>query len=196
MLTLLEWMVPIATIVAVLMTASNLGARVTGWGFVAFAVSSAGWITVDVAAGEPSPRILVAHSVLLLVNVFGVWRWLGRQKHYEDGSARASDRSRWAQVPTLVSAGSLIGAAVHGSHGRTLGKVVDAMLNSDDKRLAYVVTSEGGIGGAGETLRALPPDHLRFEKNKIVCDLSDAQWQTLPPIEDDQWPTAAPPAVG
>ena len=29
------------------------------------------------------------------------------------------------------------------------------MLKCDDNRLAYVVISEGGIGGAGETLRAV-----------------------------------------
>ncbi len=190
------WAAMALTIIAALMTASNLGARVTGWGFAMFTLGSVAWITADVLGEDTMLSLLLAHCVLLFVNLFGVWRWLGRQKHYEDGSTRASDRSRWAQVPTLFSAGSLIGAAVRGSDGETQGKVVDAMLNSDDKRLAYVVISEGGLGGAGETLRAVPPDHLQFEKNAILSDLSDEQWRTLPPIVDDQWPTQAPPAVG
>lgn len=195
MLTLLEWMVPAATITAALMTASNLGARVTGWGFVVFAVSSVGWITADMMAGDPSPSLLVAHCVLLVVNLFGVWRWLGRQARYEDGSARASVRSRWARVPTLFSAGSIIGAKVRQRQGESRGTVVDAMLKCDDKRLAYVVISEGGIGGAGETLRAVPPEHLEFEANDVACDLRDEEWQALPPIEGDRWPTTAPRAV-
>jgi hypothetical protein len=195
MLTLLEWMVPAATIIAALMTASNLGARVTGWGFAVFAVSSVGWITVDVAEGNPSPSLLVAHCVLLIVNLFGVWRWLGRQSRYEDSSARASDHSRRARVPTLFSAESIIGATVRDSHGEKCATVIDAMLKCDDKQMAYVVISEGGVGGAGETLRAVPPEHLRFDEDDVLCDLSDDARRRLPPIEENRWPTTAPPAV-
>ena len=39
------WIAPIATAIAAIMTASNLGTRVTGWGFVVFAVGSIAWIT-------------------------------------------------------------------------------------------------------------------------------------------------------
>ena len=196
MLTLLEWMVPAATIVAALMTAANLGARVTGWGFVVFAVSSAGWITVDIAAaGEPSSSLLIAHCALLVVNLFGVWRWLGREKRYEDSREHASERSRRARVPTLFSVGSLVGATVRADREETRGTVVDAMLKCDDKRMAYVVTREGGVGGAGETLRAIPPEHLRVDGDDVFCDLSEDEWRRLPPIEDDRWPEVAPPTV-
>jgi PRC-barrel domain len=190
-----EWLASIATMIAALMTAANLGARITGWGFAMFALGSVAWITADLRRGTPEPSLLVMHCVLLAVNLFGVWRWLGRQKRYEDSSEHASERSRWAQVPTLFSAGSLIGATVKGKHAKTYGTVVDAMLTCDRKRMAYVVISGGGIAGAGETLRAVPPEHLRFEKNEIVCDLSDEQWHKLPPIEEDRWPAEAPEAV-
>jgi len=190
-----NWGASATTIIGALMTAANLGSRVTGWGFAMFAVGSVAWIAVDLSATRPIPSALMAHCVLLLVNLFGVWRWLGRQKRYEDSSEHASKRSRWARVPTLFSAGSLIGAEVRGRHEGTHGTVVDAMLRCDDKGLAYVVTSEGGIGGAGETLRAVPPEHLRFDENDVVCDLSEAEWRRLPPIEDDRWPAKAPPAV-
>ena len=191
-----EWLASIATMIAALMTAANLGARITGWGFAMFALGSVAWIAADFARGAPETSLLVMHCVLLVVNLFGVWRWLGREKRYEDSGEHASERSRWAQVPTLVSAGSLVGATVKGRHGQTYGKVVDAMLICDDKRMAYIVISEGGIAGAGETLRAVPPDHLQFEKDEVVCDLSDEQWRKLPPIEDDHWPEASPPPVG
>jgi len=190
-----NWTATVFTIVAALMTAANLGARLTGWGFAMFAVGSVAWIAADVQRGDPEPTLLVTHCVLLLVNLFGVWRWLCRQARYEDSSAHASKRSRWARVPTLFSAGSLIGATVRGSGEDSRGTVVDAMLKCDDKGLAYVVTSEGGIGGAGETLRAVPPEHLRLNEGEVVCDLNDDEWQRLPPIEDDRWPAAAPPMV-
>jgi hypothetical protein len=34
-----------------------------------------------------------------------VWRWLGRQAKYDDGSARAAHRSARARVPTLFALG-------------------------------------------------------------------------------------------
>ena len=129
--------------------------------------------------------------VLLLVNLFGVWRWLGRHARYEDSREHASERSRRARVPTLFSADSLIGSKVRTGE-ETRGTVVDAMLKCDEKDLAYVVTTEGGVGGAGETLRAVPPDHLRFDEDDVICDLSDEQWRALPVIEEDRWPEKAP----
>jgi len=190
-----SWAAAAATIVGALMTAANLGARITGWGFATLVLGSVAWVTADLSGGEANPSLLVAHAVLLLVNLFGVWRWLGRQRHYEDGSEHASKRSRWAHVPTLFSAGSLIGASVQKSDGDARGTVVDAMLKCDDKSMAYLVISEGGIGGAGETLRAVPPPHLQHDGEKVVCDLTDEEWRRLPPIEDDHWPAAAPPEV-
>lgn len=32
------WVAPVATMIAAVMTAANLGARVTGWGFVVFVI--------------------------------------------------------------------------------------------------------------------------------------------------------------
>jgi len=191
----LNWIAAVATMIAALIIAANLGARVTGWGFVAYVVASAIWISTQATDSRPDFSVIVMHSVLLPVNLFGVWRWLGRQKYYEDGRRRAHERSRGAPVPTLFSADAVIGAKVRDGGQEIRGTVVDAMLKCDDKSLAYVVTSEGGVKGAGETLRAVPPQHLQFENDNIVCDLDDAQWRALPAIEDDKWPATAPPAV-
>ncbi len=188
----INWIPAVATILAALMIAANLGARVTGWGFVLYALASAVWIFSETSRGQPDFSVVVMHGVLLPVNLFGVWRWLGRHARYEDSREHASKRSRRARVPTLFSADSIIGGTVRGRGEQTRGTVVDAMLKCDDKSLAYVVTSEGGVGGAGETLRAVPPEHLRFDEDDVVCDLSDEQWQALPKIENDHWPTEAP----
>jgi hypothetical protein len=191
----LDWVAVVATIIAALITAANLGARVTGTGFIVYCAASAIWITTQVLAGFDQPAIVVMHSVLFFINLFGVWRWLGRERRYEDGRTRAHERSRWARVPTLFSAGALIGESVSARDKESLGKVVDAMLNCEDKGIAYVVISEGGIAGAGETLRAVPVKHLRFKDDSIVCDLPEGDFHRLPPIEADRWPTTAPPPV-
>ena len=190
-----DWIAVAATIVAALITAANLGARVTGWGFVMYVAASAIWIATGIENGFEPLSVIVMHAVLFVVNSFGVWRWLGRQRRYEDSREHAHKRSKWARVPTLFSAGSLIGATVTRRDKESLGTVVDAMFNCDEKSIAYLVISEGGIAGAGETLRAVPPDHLRFESEAIVSDISDSEWQALPPIKDDHWPTKAPPPV-
>lgn len=189
------WIALAATVTAALMTAANLGARITGWGFAMFTLGTAAWITADVLGEDTPLSLLVTHCVLLVVNLFGVWRWLGRHARYEDSRQHASERSRWARVPTLFSGGALIGATVQSVDGDSRGTVVDAMFECDSRRLAYAVVSEGGIAGAGETLRAIPPEHLTFDDDGIHCALSDDEWKALPPIQDDDWPTKAPPPV-
>jgi hypothetical protein len=192
MLEITDWLAAGATIAGALMTASNLGTRVTGWGFVVFAVGSVAWIATGILTDQTS--LIVTDGVLLLVNVFGVWRWLGQKSRYEESGARAADHSRRISVPTLFPAASLIGATVQGPGDTSRGSVVDAMLKCDDRSLAYVVVSEGGVGGAGETLRAIPPEHLRLADDTVFCDLPDAEWNALPPIEGDLWPATAPTA--
>ena len=191
----LDWIAVTATIVAALITAANLGARVTGSGFVMYTLASAIWIATGVMNDFEPLSVVVMHGVLVFINLFGVWRWLGRERRYEDSREHAHKRSQWARVPTLFSAGSMIGATVAGRGKDSLGTIVDAMFNSEEKRVAYVVISEGGVAGAGETLRAVPPEHLKFEDGTITCDLAETDWHALPPIENDHWPTEAPPPV-
>lgn len=190
MLEIAEWLAAAASIGGAVMIASNLGTRLTGWGFVVLAVGSVAWVTTGILNDQTS--LIVTDGVLLLVNLFGVWRWLGRQSRYEDSGARAADRSRRSHLPTLFPAASLIGAAVQGRDDKPRGSVVEVMLKCDEKSLAYVVVSEGGVGGAGETLRVVAPEHLRLHEDAVFCDLPDTEWNALPPVEGDQWPAAAP----
>jgi hypothetical protein len=69
------------------------------------------------------------------------------------------------------------------------------MIVCETKALAYVVASEGGVGGVGETLRAILPAHLEMGTDSVTCDLSHDEWQKLPAILDGQWPTVAPEPV-
>ena len=190
MLPLADWIASAATVGGAVMTCANLGTRVTGWGFVVFAVGSAAWMMAGWQSDEPG--LVVTDGILLVVSLFGVWRWLGRQSRYDDSGARAAAHSRGAPVPTLFPAGSLVGASVKGPDDATRGIVAEAMLNCDDKSLAYVVVGEGGVAGAGETLRVLAPDALRLHGDSVRCDLTDAEWRALPTTEHHRWPTAPP----
>lgn len=187
------WIASAATVIAAMMTAANLGSRVTGWGFVVFTIGSCAWATLGLLSNQPS--LAITNGFLLVVNIFGVWRWLGKQAAYEDGSTKASRRSHHAPVPTLFSGGLIIGSPVRGSNGETFGTVVDTMMVCGSKSLAYIVTTEGGIGGIGETLRAIPSKHLKIAADKIECDLTTNEWQAMPTIVEDNWPTVPPEPV-
>ncbi len=181
------WIAPIATIIAALMTAANLGSRVTGWGFVVFTVGSVAWSTVAIGTGQTN--LLLTNGFLTLVNAVGIWRWLGHQARHEDGSQAAEAHSAAAKVPNLFGMGSLIGGTLTGRDGAAIGTVIDGMMRCDSTELAYVVVSEGGLGGVGERLHALHPSQLRFSDG-IVCHLDAAELSQLPVLAHDDWPAA------
>lgn len=189
-----SWIASAATMVAAIMTAANLGTRLTGWGFVVFTLGSVAWAMVGVTTGQTS--LALTNGFLLLVNMFGVWRWLGRQAKHETGSELAVQRSHArAQVPSLFSGAALIGADVFDEAGEKVGTVIDSMHDCDRRTLSYVVISQGGVGGAGETLRAVAPDHLSFRRDGLHCDLSAEQIAAISPIDEKAWPAVAPPAL-
>lgn len=188
------WIASAATMIAAMMTAANLGTKITGWGFVVFTVGSVAWAAVGLTTEQPS--LAITNGFLLLVNLFGVWRWLGRQARHETGSELAEQRSRArAHVPSLYSGASAIGANVFDGRGEKVGTVVDTMHDCESRTLSYVVISQGGVGGAGETLRAIAPDLLAFESDGIHCDLSAEQITAIAPIDEKAWPAVAPPAL-
>ena len=182
------WIAPAATMIAAMMTAANLGARVTGWGFVVFTVGSIGWIAVAVATGQNN--LLLSNGFLTLVNLVGIWRWLGRQVRYEQGGRGATQRSAAARVPTLFATGGIAGAPLIGRDDVALGRVVEAMMRCDGAALAYVVVSEGGVAGVGERLHALDPAELRFGADGVRADLSPGDLARRKALDAENWPAS------
>ena len=95
-------------------------------------------------------------------------------------------------MPTLFSGAGLIGAHVDDRDGDYLGTVVDTMLACENKQLSYIVVARGGLGGAGETLRALRPSDVSISDDSVRCSLTVHQVAALSPIDDAAWPAAAP----
>lgn len=190
MIELAGWVGPIATMVAAIMTAANLGPRVTGWGFVVFVVAGLSWSLVAIASHQSN--LLWTNVFLTVVNAVGVWRWLGRQATYKDGGKAAAKRSAASNVPTLFAASSLMGSPVRDRGGETIGTIVDTMAQCATAQLAYVVVSEGGVGGVGERLHAVHPDGLVFAQDAITSHLTSAQLKALPVLEPGKWPAKLP----
>ena len=187
----LGWIAPAATMIAAMMTAANAGARVTGWGFVVFAIGSVAWSLT--ATYSHQRNLLLTNLFLTVVNLIGVWRWLGRQARHEDGSIKAVRKSSHADaVPTLFSASAAVGANVIDASGEKLGVIVDLMLRRDQRGLAYVVVAQYGMGGVGETLRAVDPANIEFTADFAHSKISRKELDALPALQADDWPSALP----
>lgn len=182
------WIAPTATMIAAMMTAANLGARITGWGFVVFCIGSVAWTTVGLTSGQMN--LVLSNAFLTVVNLIGIWRWLGRQASYDKGSSAAADASARHSVPSLYPAGGVIGAKLTGPGGEAIGTIVDAMLGCGDNAIAYVVVSTGGVGGVGETLHALTPAEMVFGNDGVRTRLSAKAIRGKPVVQANHWPEA------
>lgn len=184
-----SWIAPIATAIAACMTAANLGSRITGWGFVVFTVGSIAWTTYGAVTGQTN---LVWQNIFLtLVNLVGIWRWLGRQARLDDGARSASEKSEVRPGPTLFPVSDFASAPLVTPAGETIGSAVDAMVGCEDGRIAYLVVGKGGVGGIGETLYALPWDKVALEPSKIVAKIGSDALDRLQPIDPADWPAHA-----
>lgn len=183
------WVAPAATMIAAMMTAANLGARVTGWGFVVFTLGSICWVTVGLGSGQTN--LLVANGFLTLVNLVGIWRWLGRQRAYEDGGRSAAAASRRSSAPTLFTATGIAGMAVADADDAAVGKAVEALIECGSGGISYVVVATGTIGGIDEELRPVPRDALKFDCDKLVLTISRGAFDALSPLDKGDWPAAA-----
>ena len=184
--TLATWAAPIATTIAALMTASNLGSRITGYGFIVFTVGSLTWLTLGITTGQSN--LLWQNVVLTGLNLFGIWRWLGRQARIEDGGMTAQAVSEAMTSETLFPASLLTKAKLFGQSGDELGASVDAMLGCRSGRPAYLVVAEGGVAGVGETLRRVDWRCVWVEDDRIVTSLDRSAFDRLEAMPKDQWP--------
>jgi hypothetical protein len=185
MADIISWIATAATIIAACMTASNLGSRVTGYGFAVFTVGALCWIASGVMNHQPA--IVWTNVVLTVLDLFGIWRWLGRQAKVEEGGRAAAEASEHTPGEALFPVSLLTSAPVECS-GERLGSCVDAMASCSSGRLAYVVMSEGGVAGVGETLRRLPWNVAQVHGERLFTKLSRADLAALEELPKDDWP--------
>jgi hypothetical protein len=181
----ISWVATVATIIAASLTAANLGSRITGYGFVIFTFGALCWIGVGAASHQPA--LFWTNIVLTVLDVFGIWRWLGRQAKVEQGAQAASELSEHtpgeALFPiSLLSRGTLV------SSGSELGRCIDAMVGCSSGRLDYIVVSQGGVAGVGETLRRVPWQKARVEGERVITAMTLPEFEQLQELPRDQWP--------
>jgi hypothetical protein len=182
---IISWVATATTIIAACMTAANLGSRITGYGFAVFTVGAGCWIATGLMTHQPA--LVWSNVVLAVLDVFGVWRWLGRQAKVEEGANSAAKASERAPGEALFPISLLTRAAVE-CGGEQVGSCVDAMAGCGSGQLAYVVVSEGGVAGVGETLRRLPWSDARVDEDQLIVELGRARFAELETLPKDQWP--------
>ncbi len=180
------WLAPVATTIAALMTASNLGSRVTGYGFVIFTIGSLAWLTLGITTGQAN--LLWQNIILTGLNLFGIWRWLGRQAKIEDGGVAAQEQSAEAGGETLFPASLFTSAKLVGANGAELGSSVEAMLGCPSGAPAYLVVAEGGVAGVGETLRRVEWGDVSVDGDRLITALTPAAFSAGDRLTKDQWP--------
>ncbi len=79
------WYASISGIIAALVIACDLGRRATAFGFDIFVTNPIAWIVS--AAASDNASLLWQNGVLLLTNIWGVFRWLRRFKTEEGGAS-------------------------------------------------------------------------------------------------------------
>ena len=181
-----SWIATGATIFAACLTASNLGSRITGYGFIVFTIGSIAWLVTGIQSGHSA--LIWTNVAMTFLNLFGVWRWLGRQATVEDGASKATQKSQSLPTETLFPASSLASARVLGKDGVELGTTVDAMIGYRTGKLGYLVMARGGLAGIGEVFRRLDWKHASVHEGRVQVQLTDADVARLPQLDKDNWP--------
>ena len=75
-LSIIEWYAALASAVAALLVALDIGRRVTGWAFVLFCTSSVAFITYGLLDPQPENALATLNFALLAINLVGVWQYL------------------------------------------------------------------------------------------------------------------------
>ena len=108
---------------------------------------------------------------------------------YVRGSQLIRPSSLRARISAeACGATTLTRAPVVSRTGKEIGHCVDAMAGCSSGRLSYVVVSEGGVAGVGETLRRLPWSGCSADEERVTAGITAADFAKLDQVEPDRWP--------
>lgn len=163
----LGWIALVATCIAALLTAANLGARITGAGFAVFFVGALAWCVVGYATGQR--QLLLSNAFLALVDLFGVWRWFYHRARADDAVDRVKDEEE-CRAP-LFALDELIGKPLRGRNGIALGTVQGALADGATGRLRFLVVKPESAIASEDFLRLAWRRGLTVSAEAIECNL-------------------------
>lgn len=95
--------------------------------------------------------------------------------------------------PSVLSASSLVGDAVHNAAGENLGKVEELMVDLESGRISYAVLSFGGFMGMGNKLFAIPWNAFTLDTDDkhFILNAPKEKLQKAPGFDKAHWPNFA-----
>jgi hypothetical protein len=190
MLDIAGWIAPFATMIAAIMTAANLGARVTGWGFVIFTLGAVAWSVEAMLTHQQN--LLWSNGFLAIVDAVGVYRWLGRRAALEQGAKTAEAKSRQSAAP-LFPVLALEGAPLHDAAGDKIASIVGAMGDCHSGQIAYLVLDCAGTTGE-KNYRSIVWEDVECG-DEFHTRLSPQDFHALPCTDPADWPAVVPKAT-
>ena len=160
-------------------------------GFVVFTIGSISWTLTSAATGQTN--LLVTNCFMTIVNLVGIWRWLGRQAKYQDGAQSAARQSEKQAGPSLTAASSLSGMNVMDCQSDAIGHCVEALIDRANGTISYIVVTAGNALGLNEQLRGVAKSLYRFNTDTIALAIDATAFQALPVFPDRKWPTRIAP---
>lgn len=177
MTDLFGWVALIATCMAAIVTAANLGARITGYGFAVFFVGAIAWCLVGAATGQH--QLFWSNAFLALVDLVGVWRWLYRRASAEDAVERAKDE----QDEELFALDELIGKPLVDDRGKTVAAIEGALADCRSGTVRFFIVRVEGSAIGPAAFKRVPWRHCRrVSGGTVSTELSAADFEGLPSL--------------
>ena len=90
----------------------------------------------------------------------------------------------------VLKASDLIGMKVEGTDGKTLGKILDLVIDPADASIDYAVLDFGGVLGIADKYFAVPWDALAWtdDRKKITLDVTKKDLKQAPGFDKNNWP--------
>lgn len=91
MTDIIQWAATLSGIAGAILIAGKFPGRISGWGFLVMVASSIAWLAFAAFKGEAP--LAIQNVVMLLVNLFGVYRHLIRREDESAGTGKRRARS-------------------------------------------------------------------------------------------------------
>ena len=125
------------------------------------------------------PALVWTNIVLTVLNIFGIWRWLGRQSRVEEGACTAAQVSEAAPGETLFPMSLCSATLMIDCAGQEVGHCIDAMAGCASGRLNYLVAPQGGRGGRRRNAAPAVVEHARVEEERVTVSISGPEFDRL-----------------
>src|SRR5262249_31232169 len=104
----------------------------------------------------------------------------GKVKSSDSTTINAASTSNDRTLGQVQRAEKVIGKRVDGSDGEKLGKIDDLVVDLQSGRIYYAIVSSGGVLGAGEKKRAVPPELFTVSDENFRLNADKQKFNSAP----------------